>query len=260
MEQAGGDRQLREPLLCALITARIFLSSQFPCARFMSTPNDIETALRALEAGGAPSEEAVQALQTQANRAELPTFYREKFGARLQRLRERAAPRAVLPPRPRRTAPRARAPAPRAAPSEPEPSEPAAEAPRRKETLELREPRPSLALANLVDSTVLASDVAASAYLDNVRDSRVYVACQQCRLRNCHGVDVYLERCARPVIEQSSRIRFFVPAAVDVADFQWPGPHSPNYSVHVVPWTPLAALDLGEAASGPINTALNTAQ
>lgn len=97
-------------------------------------------------------------------------------------------------------------------------------------------PQTSVHLSNLTKSTIVYSQVSGPAYIENVTDSRIIVNSHQCRVKSCHDVEIWLERCPHPVIEDSDGITFILPLSgrkTMVNDFSWLQSEeaSPHYAI-----------------------------
>lgn len=96
------------------------------------------------------------------------------------------------------------------------------------------EAKPSLTIANLSNSLVIATNVQGPVYISNVVDCLLVFNCQQCRIHDSHN-DVIAPGCPEPIIENSDELEI-----VDtnlggkfgsVRDFSWPRSDmkSPNW-------------------------------
>lgn len=97
-------------------------------------------------------------------------------------------------------------------------------------------PQTNVHLSNLTKSTLIYSQVSGPAYIENVTDSRIIVSSHQCRVKSCHDVEIWLERCAHPVIEDSDGVTFVLPLSgrkTMVSDFSWLQSEeaSPHYTI-----------------------------
>lgn len=84
-------------------------------------------------------------------------------------------------------------------------------------------------------SSVIRSQVSSSFFGSDLRGSTLILNCQQCRLRSCANLVVYIYGC-NPIIENCKDIQFFSNSKLSVSDFQWLNPvlPSPNYRCGVV--------------------------
>lgn len=92
--------------------------------------------------------------------------------------------------------------------------------------------RQSLTIESLRNSLLFAPRVESSIYISHVCQSKVYTRCQQCRVHDCSDIDIFIENCRNPVIENCFNIRFHVlDPCVEISDFNWPRTDvaSPNY-------------------------------
>lgn len=218
--------------------------SSEPC---MDSQSAVEDRITALEKSGNATINEINQIKASLNKlTDLPNFYREKYTHRLDQLRDVTTRKRVIPPRTRRAPTHTKAKLnERTEKSTTEPSETEACAQTCAENSVVKEeecttsnlvftdPRTDLKLSNLTNSTVTASNVESSVYCANVYKSKLHISCQQCRLYNCHDVEIYLNKCTHPVIELSTNITFYANGPLSVSDFQWPNPvlPSPNFIV-----------------------------
>lgn len=115
----------------------------------------------------------------------------------------------------------------------------------RKGILMVLDSRPSLNIESLRDSLVFAPRIDSALYVSRVCQTRIYTRCQQCRVHDCSDLDIFVEQCPNPVIENCLNIRFHVlDPGLKVSDFSWlrTDMASPNYAITVVSpcdWNPL---------------------
>ncbi|GMM51130.1 hypothetical protein DASB73_020880 [Starmerella bacillaris] len=212
---------------------------------------EFETQLESIESASIRNLEDVQKLQVELNKHadKIPKFYLEKFSQRLQALRvPKCRPRKARQPR---AAPQnAGKPTPLESSNTrniPEGLDAAVNDMKSQDVV--IPPQPDLKLTNMINSIVIASDIETSLYCDNLRDCKLYVCCQQCRLFNCTNLEIYIDGCSTPVLEHSSGIRFYFKKETPVCDFQWPNPltASPNYLSSILsPWVPISQYTLEE--------------
>ena len=67
---------------------------------------------------------------------------------------------------------------------------------------------PSLTVASMSCSLLLAPDIKGPAHMTGLSGSTVVLSCQQFRMHNSHDMDVYLHCSSRPIVEDCSNIRF----------------------------------------------------
>jgi hypothetical protein len=101
-------------------------------------------------------------------------------------------------------------------------------------------------ISNVESSTILIGPITGSAFLNNVRNSKVVISSHQLRIHETHDTDFYINVGSRAIIENCSNVRFapYAWSYTDLApfstmnwtsidDFNWlnQGEKSPNWSL-----------------------------
>lgn len=95
------------------------------------------------------------------------------------------------------------------------------------------ESMPSLTIANLNNSIIVATDVRGPVYVTNISSCMLILNCRQCRIHDSHK-SIIAPGCAEPVIENSDGLEF-VDSSIGshfdtVRDFSWPRRDVPSHN------------------------------